>query len=536
VAPDLSPSTLGCTDTGGGTLQLGDDLTCTLYAGLAAGTENATITGTIGLPPSVEFAEAPATYDATTRTIPLNATVLGFTFSGQGRLLKFHVTVSDSLAVGDPVTLSVDLTGVGDVDAAVVQRSVSSAVLTVAPPPADLAGTTVGCQDLNGPPLLPGEQVSCTVDVVNAAGHEDAGFVGATLTLNGTTWLSGGTSFVAGSTQFGVGALGNVASGTDKAVTATFIVPVTALGGDPYAPFAFVAGSSAPSLTQIFLTRTGPPLVVSPGPAVLVQSALVCDDTNGGVLLAGDDVTCSVVVRPSVGYEGVASAAAVVTIPNGASYVSGADEHDASSVSFAPSSLGDVAAGDAATADFHMRISTLATQGTQLHPTGTISAVSVPLGGPVSQPLDGTALIVGKQVLQPGEQPTIPDTVTPPVERPPAPSTTYGLRAKTIRMTLRRGHRRKNHLWRGSTRRFVFVKKFVVRTPKISGKVVNRVTVPKKGKWRPKYGIVKIRGTRLTYSVKKGKRRTDRFHYTVTDTAGKKATGTVIVQWERKKK
>jgi hypothetical protein len=65
--------------------------------------------------------------------------------------------------------------------------------------------------------------------------------------------------------------------------------------------------------------------------------------------------------------------------------------------------------------------------------------------------------------------------------------------------------------------------------------VVTKVTVPKKGKWHPKYGTVRIKGTRLTYTVKTGKRRTDRFHYTVTDTAGKKVTGTVIVRWEKKK-
>ena len=90
-------------------------------------------------------------------------------------------------------------------------------------------------------------------------------------------------------------------------------------------------------------------------------------------------------------------------------------------------------------------------------------------------------------------------------------------------------------MWRGGRRRFVYVKRFVVRTPSVAGKVVKKVTVPRRGKWAPKRGNVTIKGTRLTYTVKTGKRRTDRFHYTVTDTAGKKATGTVIVRWERKR-
>jgi len=47
-------------------------------------------------------------------------------------------------------------------------------------------------------------------------------------------------------------------------------------------------------------------------------------------------------------------------------------------------------------------------------------------------------------------------------------------------------------------------------------------------------GKVRIKGTRLIYTVRMGKRRTDRFRYTITDTAGKKATGKVVVRWEKK--
>jgi hypothetical protein len=76
----------------------------------------------------------------------------------------------------------------------------------------------------------------------------------------------------------------------------------------------------------------------------------------------------------------------------------------------------------------------------------------------------------------------------------------------------------------------------VVRTPSISGKVVRKVSVPKKGKWAPKRGKVKIRGTRLTYTLKKGVspgKVRDRFHYTIVDTHGKKVTGTVIVSHKK---
>jgi hypothetical protein len=93
---------------------------------------------------------------------------------------------------------------------------------------------------------------------------------------------------------------------------------------------------------------------------------------------------------------------------------------------------------------------------------------------------------------------------------------------------LRRGHRRRNHFWRGGRRSFVYVKKYVTRTPSGS-KVIRKVTVPKKGKYAPKRGRVKITGTRLTYTLKRGSTARDRFRYTVTDASGKKASGTVIV-------
>jgi hypothetical protein len=70
----------------------------------------------------------------------------------------------------------------------------------------------------------------------------------------------------------------------------------------------------------------------------------------------------------------------------------------------------------------------------------------------------------------------------------------------------------------------------------VSGKIVKKVTVPRKGKKAPKRGRVRIKGTQLIYTVRKGPRRTDRFGYTVTDTAGKKVNGKVIVFWEKKRR
>ena len=67
-------------------------------------------------------------------------------------------------------------------------------------------------------------------------------------------------------------------------------------------------------------------------------------------------------------------------------------------------------------------------------------------------------------MLQPGQTPATAPGVTPILIPIAAASKSYKLKAKTIRIVMRLGHRRRNHVWQGSRRQFVYVKKFVVRT------------------------------------------------------------------------
>jgi hypothetical protein len=537
VPPDLSGSSLSCIDADGGGLYPGDELKCFLSAAIVAGTDTATVTATVTLPATVETdpLHPPPKYDPATRVITFGPTVLGLTFSGQSRLLTFYVGVTDGLDPGASISLTADLTATA---ASVTHASVSSDPVFVSPPAATLTRSALACSDANGGLLLPGEQVSCDLDVINGAGREDAASVVANISFPGGTWVSGGLLSVTGEAFFGTGALGTLATGTEKTVTALFALSPQALGGTAVAGLAFINGASSPSGDAINLLRSSVALVVSPGPAQLTASALGCNDTGGGLLLPGDDLTCTVIVAPALGHEDVQGTTATVEIPTGAEWVGGGDDHDGSSVSFDTPSLGDIAAGTSKVAGFHLRVADDTGAGTVLRPAGSVEATSVPLGGPVQQAIDGNFLTVGKVVPPPGA-PLPPDepvtAVTPPP--PGAPpvvvlSKAYKLRAKTIKLVMRRGHHRANHLWQGSRRRSVFVKKFVVRTPKISGIVVKKVTVPKKGKYAPKRGKVKIKGTRLTYTLRKSvnaRKAKDRFHYTAIDTHGKKVTGTVVV-------
>jgi hypothetical protein len=538
IAPDISTSTLSCVDDNGGALRVEDDLACTLIAEMAYGTENATISATIPLPDTLEIdpSKPPPAYDQVTRAITLGPTTLGFTFSGDRRLFKFYVRLVDGLDPGTPISLAADVTAVGESDGVTVHSLPTSPELLVSPPAATLADSTVICSDDNGGALMPGDAVSCDLDVVNALGYENASPVGATMLFAGGTWVAGGLGIGPASTFFGPPGLQTVASGSDTKVSASFRVSNSALGGSTAFLTVFLSGTSSPSGDPIRWTLASDPLTVAPGPAQLLSSSLRCDDTNGGLLLPGDDLTCRVTVAPAAGFEDVQGSAGTVAIPSGAQWVGGGDAHDASSVTFTSTSLGDVTAGATKSAPFHLRVGDNTPVNTRLQPTGSISATSVPFGGPVQQSLIGNSLIVGQVVAPVGDTPPpdVPVIVTPPPVKPPVvvASKAYKLRAKTIKFVMRHGHKRTNHLWRGSKRRSAFVKKYVVRTPKTSGKVVKRVTVPKKGKWAPKRGKVTIKGTKLTYTLKKGvspAKVKDRFHYTVTDTHGKKATGTVIV-------
>jgi hypothetical protein len=539
--PDVSGSTLGCVDTGGGALLPGDDLTCTLTVVTAQDSESAELSATIGLPSTVDFVSSPlpSTYDASSRLIDLNENTIGLMFADQIETIVFHISVASDLAAGTPITLSGQITAVGHFTQTVVNQPIASPDVPVSPSPADLEDSTLTCSDVNGGVLLAGEQVTCELDVINTAGHEDATSVTGSITVGNAIWVSGGSSSSAISTLFGSGVLGSIATSSSKSVTATFVLPSTVLGGTLVAGSSLIGGTSVPSSNLILTSVFSDPLTVAPGPANLAFSSLTCIDTNGDLLLAGDDVTCTLSIRPALGYEDVEGATATIQIPDGAQWSGGGDSHDATAIQLGAGSLGDVAAGDVKAAEFHLKVGNDTAPGTQLRPDATVSATSVPRGGATQRFLTGPTLLVGQVIVPAGEAPPSPTTVvdtprTPVVPPTVAASKSYKLRAKTIRITLRRGHRRKSHLWKGSKRRTVFVKRFVVRTPNITGRVVRKVTVPKKGKNAPKRGKVRIKGTRLIYTVKMGKRRTDRFRYTITDTAGKKATGKVVVRWEKK--
>jgi hypothetical protein len=529
--PDISASSIACADTTGGGLRAGDDIACTFVVRMATGTEWATVTGVADLPSDVTYVSAtyPATYDDTTRQITYPPTALGLMSPGDSRTALFHVTLNAGLAPGTPIAPPVAIKAKGT-DNAIDEQTFNPPALSVSPEIADLTGSTAVCTDVDGGTLLPGDEISCDLQVLAGTGRDDAAGVNGTMTVAGAAWLSGGTTHTPITATFASSLLGAIASGDSKTVNAHFQVAPTALGGSAVHPAASLFGTSFTTAEAVTANILGDALTVAPGPAVIVASSLLCFDANGGIVLAGDTVDCSVTVAPALGHEDLSDARADIAVPPHVSYLSGADSIVPGTATIGPS-FGAIAAGALKTVTTHFKIDAGTPADTVIGFTALLSATSVPLGGPLTRNLISQPFVVGQAALVPPDTPVAaePDqpAITPPVTPPIVVAKGYKLRAKTIRI----------RLWsRKTPRRTWDVRRWVTRTPKQSGKLVKKLTVPKKGRFAAKKGRVRVKGTRLVYTRKKGKRgKRDTFHYTVTDASGKKATGKVIVTVVRPK-
>jgi hypothetical protein len=528
--PDISLSTMTCADTDAGALRPGDDIGCTFYVTTGGGTEFSNVSAHVPLPAALVYVSGGTSHDDATNTIVYEEVALGLMAPDAVKPASFHVSLGDVLP-GTSIQVGVDLLAIGNASNTHVTQHVDATALVVDPPPPDLAASTLACSDADGGQLLPGDIVGCDLTVDNAPDREQAIDVSGGLQMQSTTWASGGTSHFGTSVSWdGTDAgIGDVAPGSSKIVSASFQVSPSALGGTGITPSGYLIASGAKSG---FVTQNvfGSALTVDPGPADLSPSSLVCSDNNGGLVLAGDDLRCSLSVAAAAGHQGVVGATGAVPVPSLTAPVTGQDGLVDDVLLFG-ASLGDVAAGASKTAVFHVRIDSGTPTGMVIGATGSIKATSIPAGTEVSRNLTAIPLTVGAAAPVAAQQgPVVPDPE--PVAAPPAPaapaavSKAYKLKAKTIHIIMRKGRRRV----------VVDVRNKVTRTPRGTGKVVRKLTIAKKGKTAPRRGKVTVKGTRFTYILKKGKRPVDRFRYTVTDAAGKKVTGTVTVRPKKAKK
>ena len=228
-------------------------------------------------------------------------------------------------------------------------------------------------------------------------------------------------------------------------------------------------------------------MVVSPGPADLSLSALTCADSDGGLLLPGDDVRCAVAVRPRAGYEDVQGATAAVQIPispNGPAAATATTPRRSFSIAVTRRCL----RRGAKSAAFHLKIKDARRRARRCGPLDA-ERDERSAGRSDAAGDHRPTLIVGQVIScrgSTGHNDAGRRGAHARYTAIVAANTSYKLRANTMPHRSRgAGHRRRNHLWRGSHRRSVFVKSCQCRTPRSRGTSSRRPRVPKKGKWAP---------------------------------------------------
>jgi hypothetical protein len=184
--------------------------------------------------------------------------------------LRFRFTVDANATGGTTIFVNGQVSWTNALSRTVGSLGLGAAPLTIAPGPARLTGSALGCVDLSGAPLVPGDTLFCTANVAAAAGHEDAMDVGGfadipALTVAGSAALDPSGLRI----PFDGGQLGAIKAGTARSVSYTLKVTDSALPGNVIVPTAQVAGTSTPSRAPIAQRLTAGTFVVGvkPGPA-----------------------------------------------------------------------------------------------------------------------------------------------------------------------------------------------------------------------------------------------------------------------------
>jgi hypothetical protein len=406
AAPDLSLSRLSCHPENAippllGSTRPGDFVVCQLKAANLSSSIAYAVTAEITIPPTTTYAPLP-----NAQGIPLPAgapdrvffdtTKLGLIDSANPKPATVRLRVADGAAPGAPIQPVATV-----MDPAAQTFTTDANLLSVMPQRADLTPTTTVCAKaapVGDGKVRPGDTLDCAFRVENKAQREDAVDVSLNAGIpNGTERLAGGNEslvFGPAMTWFSSVLAGGAPSGAVAAPelrTRLRVLPTT-LGGTVLHVTGTLSWKNALS-GDLDATGVGSgPIPITPGPASLIGSTLVCADDDGPPLLGNDLVNCTVVVRPAAGHEDLADAsgrADVVGLTGAVTPVDGAGRIPLLGVS------GRLAAGSATSATYRLRVAADAVQGNVIVPTATVSGRSADSGEAVTVPLVGNTLVVG---------------------------------------------------------------------------------------------------------------------------------------------
>jgi hypothetical protein len=401
AANPLLASAVSCTDdTPANGLLPGDTMSCTLTIDVAAGGPDLT-TGYASVTFSPGSVTAVPGSCPQCTSFPANGLVwdnsaVGSVAAGTQKSFTFGIKVGSSTLPGTTVSLTALIENLPDGNPFIFV-SANYNVVTF------FQGSSLVCSDPSPQTpgkILPGDVVSCDLTLVNPLPHDTTGISALVPVPPGTAYASGGSSHTDTAVSFDSSQFPNLpawsGSGTppSEAANMTFTILSSTVAGTSLQTTATLGGTNNGTTFTIPVTSNN--LVTDPGPANLTKSTLTCRGTSGGTLVAGDDLTCSVVAAPMLGFESITGAQAVAAIPNSTTYVSGGTAHDGSTVTLGPSLLGAVAAGNTKTASFNVRVNPGTPVGTVINDSGTLTAISTPSGKTVGpQALVAPPLTVG---------------------------------------------------------------------------------------------------------------------------------------------
>jgi hypothetical protein len=398
--PDFSLSRVDCAPIDA-SLRPGEQLRCELNVALIRSDQMVTdgITADMTLPADTtfdpmgvdNFHATPAPGDPT--RILFDASRLGRMFDGESKRVGATFTIKPTAIPDGPLQTVVRIHAPGWPDA-----TVTSNLLKVTRPPADLSPSSLPCVDANAGKLLLGDRVDCTLKLGNLPLHEDATAVSVQLPLLPRTQAAGGDySFITGSTLNWVNKVpGGVPSGTPGSgptvpdLHFSFVVGDDMPGGTVLVPQARVnyQNPSTPGVVELFTVSTSNSLVTTPGVGNLTGSTLGCRDLDGAPTYPGETLACLLTVATAAGREDVADVSATLPVPLGTRAALGA----ATTFAVGTDVLGLMPAGTSKAYEYRVVVNDVPA-GTRITPTGTLLGTSTPSGVAISRPLAGTALV-----------------------------------------------------------------------------------------------------------------------------------------------
>ncbi|HMJ36145.1 MAG TPA: hypothetical protein VK501_19740 [Baekduia sp.] len=262
---DLGASTTACADAGAPPLRAGDTLECTFRLANAPGREDAVgVTVTAPIPRGTTWTAGgnETAHSATGVTWSAAALPDGVKSGATAGALRFRVTVDPALPGGTTLFVNATASWQNALSESYGSVGLGAPAITVAPGPAVLSASALGCVDLDGAPLLAGDSLFCTLNVVAAAGHEDVTDVHASAGVPAGAAAGSPTDASGTRMPFDPGSFATIVAGSAKSVAYKLTVAADAVAGTMVVPTAQVSGRSVPSDVTVSQALVAGPYVV----------------------------------------------------------------------------------------------------------------------------------------------------------------------------------------------------------------------------------------------------------------------------------